>query len=308
MVHIILESNSEGNQAERAVSFEPNKSVVNSRICPRYGNTRNNVSESTAGTFYEVGVRDKTPPGSILSCLQWYNSQLEILFKNVESQNTSFSKNGKEIYKQEIDNQQDCKNRHLFLSVYPLVKTSNVDNCLHYLCNFDVSPSDQGKDNESSDAKDADVASHPCLSFKFHNGDTELYCMSLGGSPVAKQDITTLAEQTNISHPIQPTAVGIWEDGNHVKFERPIINFTKTLDNEEDQQKIDRFLRQQRKTKPIMSFSVHGKITIDDLEIIAKDKWFTDHIINMYFWALDEQEKRRENQNVSFSLSIFSPF
>ena len=129
LVHIILESNSEGNQAERAVSFEPNKSVVNSRICPRYGNTRNNVSESTAGTFYEVGVRDKTPPGSILSCLQWYNSQLEILFKDVKQHGASFSRNGVTIWKQELDKQQDSKNRHLFLSVYSLKKQRTWTNC-----------------------------------------------------------------------------------------------------------------------------------------------------------------------------------
>ena len=43
---IICECNSNGKHSDRAANFEPNQSVVNSCACPRYGNTRNNISES----------------------------------------------------------------------------------------------------------------------------------------------------------------------------------------------------------------------------------------------------------------------
>ena len=134
---------------------------------------------------------------------------------------------------QELDKQQDSKNRHLFLSVYSLKKTENMDKLLFDLCNFDDSPPDQGKDNISLDVKDVDNPSHPRLSFKFHNERKELYCMSLSGSPVTKETATTQSEQINTCHPSKPSAAGIWQDGNLVNSDKLFIDFTKKPNNEE---------------------------------------------------------------------------
>ena len=328
LVEMIDECKSKEDERGKTATFVPNKSFVNFRSCPRYGNTRNNVSESLANTFITVGVREDIPPVSILSCIELYNKQLKTLFKDVKKNGDSFSSNGNTIWKQELDQQQVVSER-LFLYVYSLKEKENVDEALCIIDNspppvhsleekenvdkafytIDNSPPDQGKDNISLDVKDVDNPSHPRLSFKFHNERKELYCMSLSGSPVTKETATTQSEQINTCHPSKPSAAGIWQDGNLVNSEKLFIDFTKKPNNEE-QQKIEHFLGK-RQTKQIMLNVSGGKdILISHLSKISRKEWFTDEEIDLYFWALNarEREIRREKPKCYFFPVFFFSF
>ena len=229
-----------------------------------------------------------------MACLHWYNLRLERLFDDVEATSTRLSKNGLRISKEEIDKQEDCKNRHLFLSVYPLVQTDNVDEVLSGLCVFDDCPPNPnhpnpGKDNINIGVGVKDNAPNSGLSLKFHNNSEDLYSISLNGYPVAEQLNTPLSEQNNSTHPIQPSAVQICaNENNQVNCDRPLINFTKTVDKRQDRQIIDAL--SQEPGKDVMIYGNDHKITTDHLLILwpksgklSHKNWFTCNIINFYF-------------------------
>ena len=228
----------------------------------------------------------------------------------METTSTCLSTNSDSVCKNDIDKQEACKNRRPFLSVYPLVQTDNVDQLLSSLCMFDDYPPNQGKDNDGSDAKDnadndasdakEDKAANSGLSFKFHNNSTELYSISLNGYPVAEQLNIPLSEQNNSTHQIQPSAVQICDnEKNQVNCDRPLINFTKTVDKRQDRQIIEAL--SQETGKDVMIYGNDHKITTDHLLILwpksgklSHKNWFTCDIIDFYFWALNEREIRRK--------------
>ena len=86
---------------------------------------------------------------------------------------------------------------------------------------------------------------------------------------------------------------------NQVNCDRPLINFTKTVDKRQDRQIIDAL--SQEPGKDVMIYGNDHKIKTDHLSILwpksgklSQKNWFTGDIIDFYFWALNEREIRRK--------------
>ena len=312
LIGIIHRCNNQGNQDEKASLFSPRRLFSNYRICPRYNTARNNPAESLAELFRNDGVRYKTPPVSMWKFFQEYNKLMSTILNTVKRLNRSpLAVPGMEYHTKLLGSSSseildECK-------IYPWNHGDNVDEFLSYLRD---KPSLHQFSAQLSQQQIGGSGRNNHDDLQSSNRDRRLNCLNepckklniscIGAAPIQGrgaivQYATNLPSSVDVCSGISNTNV----------VKAPFLNFTKKPDKEQSHI-IEEALKEANEsekmflkvTDNLWHFQPHYLYSVDILKF-QEEEWLNNCIVDLFFWALNNQAIRHWQQTGECSNCFF---